>query len=69
MRLIVSPDDTSELGPTSAIKSYREATRHNKSDLTRIITSENSVGAAAWDVEVTRFNHRVEDALVRKVNK
>ncbi|KAG7386373.1 hypothetical protein PHYPSEUDO_000302 [Phytophthora pseudosyringae] len=68
LRLVVRShgNGLSMLGPTSVVESHREATRHYKDDLNRIVTRFNEVGTSAWDAAVTHFNHRVEDALVQR---
>lgn len=65
IRLVVKAKGSTDLGPTSVIQSHREATRHYRDNQQKILTDMDEIGVAAWNASVTRFNHNVEDALIR----
>lgn len=67
-RLVVRPGPPSELGPTTVIQSHRQSTAsHDAYSLAahRVPRAFIDMGVAAWEGSITRFNHFVEDTLIR----
>ncbi|EGZ08629.1 hypothetical protein PHYSODRAFT_525193 [Phytophthora sojae] len=67
-RLIVRPGSPTDLGPTTVIQSHRQSTAsHDAYSLAaqRVPRAFIDMGVAAWEASITRFNHFVEDTLIR----
>ncbi|RLN92120.1 hypothetical protein BBJ28_00001151 [Nothophytophthora sp. Chile5] len=68
-RLVVKPGKASDLGPTAVVQSHRQATANDDAYavyVPHISRAFIDLGVATWENSITRFNHCVEDALLRE---
>jgi hypothetical protein len=68
-RLVVRPGRPSDLGPATMIQSHRQSTANHDAyavGVRRVPRTFIDMGVAAWENSITRFNHFVEDTLVRE---
>ncbi|KAF4144446.1 hypothetical protein GN958_ATG06377 [Phytophthora infestans] len=66
-RQVLKRGDLSTLGPTTVMQTHREATLHGDLtvlDVTKYPTLD--IGVENWEDNITKYNNRVEDQLVRQ---
>jgi hypothetical protein len=73
-RMVLKRGDASSVGPTTVMQSHREATlRDGVLDVEAFGfqdagSGSPDVGLQKWESNITRFNNRVEDQLIRTVS-
>ncbi|ETI40702.1 hypothetical protein F443_13975 [Phytophthora nicotianae P1569] len=68
-RQVLKRGDLSALGPTTVMQTHREATIHG--DLTILDGTKYptlDIGVKNWEDNITRYNNRVEDQLIRALS-
>ncbi|EEY69936.1 uncharacterized protein PITG_06474 [Phytophthora infestans T30-4] len=68
-RQVLKRGDLSTLGPTTVMQTHREATLHG--DLTALDVTKYptlDIGVKNWEDNITKYNNRVEDQLVRAMS-